>query len=304
MACRAVGCRWTGNLLIGILTGWGCVGVRVCAAEERHEAVVEPFVGARAGDERKACGVRLCWCPAGRFRMGSPPEEVERRPDEGPVEVTLSKGFWTSRFEITQGEWKRTIGRLPGEVGAGEGDDFAVHSVNYPEIEAFCRKLTESARAAGELPMDWGFRLPTEAEWEYACRAGTTTATSFGDGMNRTQANFSEKSYNTDDAGPMLKVAVKVGSYPANAWGLCDMHGNMFEWCLDWYHQKLPGGVDPDLSRVQGTINRDGTYSRVRRGGAFNDEGKFLRSALRLRYEPERRSDHIGFRVVAARVGG
>ena len=90
-----------------------------------------------------------------------------------------------------------------------------------------------------------------------------------------------------------------VGRYPANRWGLCDMHGNVFEWCRDWYHTQLPGGADPDLHDVRGTPNRDGTYSRVRRGGAWNDEAWASRSAFRLRYEPERRSDHIGFRVVA-----
>jgi len=201
-----------------------------------------------------------------------------------------------------------TVGDLPGNIDEGEGDDFALHSVNYPEAETFCRKLTERARAAGELPDGWEFRLPTEAEWEYACRAGTTTATSFGDQMSRSQANFSGKVYfqgETNpfaDEGPMLGRSTKVGSYPANAWGLCDMHGNVFEWCLDWYHATLPGGVDPDLSREQGQRNRDGTYSRVRRGGAFNDDGMFCRSALRLRYEPERRADHIGFRVVVVRL--
>ena len=98
-----------------------------------------------------------------------------------------------------------------------------------------------------------------------------------------------------------MKQASKVGSYPANAWGLHDMHGNVWEWCRDWYHSTLPGGVDPDLSAVKGTINRDGTYSRVRRSGAWIEDGWACRSAIRLRYEPERRSDHIGFRVVAVR---
>ncbi len=95
---------------------------------------------------------------------------------------------------------------------------------------------------------------------------------------------------------------MSVGGYRANPWGICDMHGNIFEWCRDWYHAQLPGGVDPDLYTRQGERNRDGTYSRCRRGGAWNDEAWACRSALRLRYEPERRSDHIGFRVVAVEV--
>src|SRR5262249_35620917 len=151
----------------------------------------------------------------------------------------------------------------------------------------FCRKLTESGHADGTLPRRWAFRLPTEAQWEYACRSGTTTATAFGDKLGGTQANFAgDKPYNGAEPQPPLKRATPVGRYPANAWGLHDMHGNVFEWCRDWYHQKLPGGGDPDLSMQQGERNRDGTFSRVRRGGAWNDEGVYCRSALRLRYEP------------------
>jgi formylglycine-generating enzyme required for sulfatase activity len=229
--------------------------------------------------------------------MGSPPNEPERRFDETQVDVTISKGFWMGKYEVTQGQWKRLIGELPGKVGEGEGDDFPIHSVNYIEAEDFCRRLTEKAWAAGDLPRDWAFRLPTEAQWEYACRAGTTTATSFGDRLSRKQANFQGKSYNGAEEGPSLRHPTKVGSYPANPWGLHDMHGNMFEWCRDWYHTNLPGGVDPDLSLVKGTINRDGTFSRVRRGGAWIEDGWTCRSACRIRYEPERRSDHIGFRA-------
>ena len=96
-------------------------------------------------------------------------------------------------------------------------------------------------------------------------------------------------------------AACEVGQYPANAWGLHDMYGNEFEWCRDWYHVRLPGGVDPDLYATQGAPNGDGSYSRVRRGGAWTDDAGFCRSALRLRYEPARRADHIGFRVVAVR---
>jgi formylglycine-generating enzyme required for sulfatase activity len=178
----------------------------------------------------------------------------------------------------------------------------AIHSVNYIEAGDYCRRLTEFARSRGELPANWEVRLPTEVEWEYACRAGTTTATAFGDSLTSTQANFKGPSYNTDVQGPIVNRAVKVGSYPPNAWGICDMHGNQFEWTLDWYHTTLPGGVDPDLSQKKGAPNRDGTYSRVRRGGAFVEQGWVCRSACRLRFEPERRSDHIGFRVAAVEI--
>src|SRR5881296_2804021 len=126
-------------------------------------------------------------------------------------------------------------------------NDFPVGNVNFAEAEAFCRKLTELGHQSGELPKDWEFRLPTEAQWEYACRAGTTTATAFGDKLGSKHANFKGKPYNGAEPGPSLGRAARVGSYPPNAWGLHDMHGNTFEWCRDWYHRRLPGGTDPDL---------------------------------------------------------
>lgn len=255
------------------------------------------FAGAKAGDERRVAGVRLCWCPPGRFTMGSPPGEPERRPGEDQVEVRLTQGFWAGKYEVTQGDWRRVVGPLPGPPTAElpEDDDLPVGNVNFAESEGFCRRLTERASAAGEMPADWEFRLPTEAQWEYACRAGTTTATAFGDSLGRRQANFQGKPYNgAPDDGPSLGRAARVGSYAPNAWGIHDMHGNTFEWCRDWYHPKLPGGDDPDLYAKP-------ARSRVRRGGAWTDDGWPCRSAFRLRFEPERRYDHIGFRVVAVR---
>lgn len=257
------------------------------------------FCGSNAGDERSIAGITFCWCPAGRFTMGSPASEPDRRPGEDPVEVTLSRGFWIGKYEVTQGQWRRVVGEFPGKFTAGEGEDFPVYTVNFAEAEEFCRMLTGVAHSSGDLPREWEFRLPTEAQWEYACRAGTTTATSFGATLSSKQANFQGKPYNGAEQGPSPRQTTPVGSYPPNPWGLHDMHGNVFEWCRDWYHEKLAGGTDPDLSSSKGTINGDGTYSRVRRGGCWADEGWPCRSAFRLRFEPERRHDHIGFRVVA-----
>jgi formylglycine-generating enzyme required for sulfatase activity len=270
---------------------------------------VEPeptaFTGSNAGDERAVAGVKLCWCPPGKFTMGSPAGEPERRPGEDQVEVTLTRGFWTGKYEATQGQWKRVIGKLPGELTAElpEGNDYPLGNVNFAEAEAFCAKLTELGRQAGDLPEGWEFRLPTEAQWEYACRAGTTTATAFGDKLGSKQANVKNKPYNGGEEGPTLGKAAKVGSYPANAWGIHDMHGNVVEWCRDWYHAKLPGGTDPDLHDAKATAakNRTGDCSRSRRGSAWTDEAWASRSAFRQRFEPERRYDHIGFRVVAVR---
>lgn len=271
--------------------------------ESAREVDASAFNGSKAGDEREVVGIALCWCPPGRFTMGSPFGEPERRSGEDQVEVTLTKGFWMGKYETTQGQWKRIVGELPGELTAElpEGDDFPVGNVNFAEAEAFCRKLTDVARQTGDLPTDWEFRLPTEAQWEYACRAGTTTATSFGDKLSSKQANFKGTPYNGAEPGPSLNRAARVGSYPGNAWGLHDMHGNIFEWCRDWYHARLPGGRDPDLYSAKSSATRSehGTVSRVRRGGCWADDGWPCRSAFRLRFEPERRYDHIGFRVVA-----
>jgi formylglycine-generating enzyme required for sulfatase activity len=194
--------------------------------------------------------------------------------------------------------------KTPPTAEFGLGDEYPVYWVNYGDAEAFCRTLTERARRAGGLPDGWEFRLPTEAQWEYACRAGTVTATAFGDSLELRQANFNGELVNPRGSGSAPGRATSVGTYPANPWGLCDMHGNVFEWCRDWYHSRLPGGTDPDLAETKGTPNGDATYSRVRRGGAWRDAARFCRSAFRLRYEPERNSDHIGFRVAAVpRVG-
>ena len=262
------------------------------------------FAGGQAGEPRVIEDVRLRWCPPGRFTMGSPPTETSRRADEAQVDVTLTRGFWMAAFETTQGQWQRIAGAFPDKPPTeafGLGEAFPMYWVNYAEAEGFCRALTERARRASAIPASAEFRLPTEAQWEYACRAGTTTATAFGDRVRRGDANFKIDPRLDGDGPPSPGRATPAGAFRANAWGLHDMYGNIFEWCRDWYHATLPGGVDPDV-QVKGEPNRDGSYSRVRRGAAWNDEAHWCRSAMRLRYEPERRSDHIGFRVVLVAV--
>jgi formylglycine-generating enzyme required for sulfatase activity len=297
--------RWAGYLLlVGLVGCQRQPGTNVPpAGDSPPSARANSFLGSKAGDKRKVAGIELCWCPPGKFLMGSPPDEPERRDDETQVEVTLTRGFWMGKFAVTQGKWKRVVGKLPGVLTprGGDGDDFPVYNVNYAEAEAFCRTLTELSRQSGELPTGWEFRLPTEAQREYACRAGTKTATAFGNQLSSKQSNFQGKPYNGAEKGPSLNRATKVGSYPANAWGLHDMQGNVCEWCRDWYHPKLPAGTDPDLSTIKGPKNPDGSCSRVRRGGAWCDDGWAHRSAFRQRFEPERRYDHIGFRVATVR---
>ena len=178
--------------------------------------------GKAPGEERTIAGIKLCWCPPGKFMMGSPPGEPERRPGETQVEVNLTRGFWTGKYEVTQGDWKRVVGKLPGELTAElpEGDRYPVGNVNFAEAEKFCRKLTELARAANELPAGWEFRLPTEAEWEYACRAGTTTATAFGDSLSRKQANFQGKPYNGGaDDGSVVEAGGQGRQLPGQCLG-------------------------------------------------------------------------------------
>jgi len=282
-----------------VLQGLAAVGTAALVGGRLQAAQPPAFAGARAGDGREIEGVGFRWCPAGRFTMGSPASETGRRGDEAPVDVTLSRGFWMAACETTQGEWRRIHGAptdRPLAEAFGLGDDMPVYWVSYGGAEAYCRAFTERARRSGALADGWTCRLPTEAQWEYACRAGTTTATAFGDRLDRADANFNGAPLNGGADGPAAGRATRVGTFRANAWGLHDMHGNIFEWCRDWYHARLPGGVDPDI-QINGEPNRDGSYSRVRRGGAWNDPGVFCRSALRLRYEPERSSDHIGFRV-------
>lgn len=289
-------------LAVGLL---GCGQAPPPPARDAASLQSDPFRGSAAGEARTIAGVSLRWCPPGRFVMGSPPDEPERRPGEDQVEVALTRGFWMGQFEVTQGQWIGVMGGLPGELTdeLPARDDLPVGNVNFGEAEAFCRALTDRGRRSGELPPEWEFRLPTEAQWEYACRAGTTTATAFGDSLGSTQANFRGRAYNGAAPGPALGRAAPVGRYPANPWGLHDMHGNSFEWCRDWYHLRLPGGADPDLHDARATATRSehGGVSRVRRGGCWADDGWACRSAFRLRFEPERRYDHIGFRVVAVR---
>ena len=144
---------------------------------------------------------------------GSPPDEPERRPGEDQVEVTLSRGFWAGKFEVTQGEWKRVAGVFNGKYTAGEGEDFPIYDITFVEAEDFCRKLTESARklGEGELPSGWEFRLPTDAQWEYFCRAGTTTATHFGNSFEHA-GELPGQALTTAGEGAVAQATAPVGT--------------------------------------------------------------------------------------------
>jgi formylglycine-generating enzyme required for sulfatase activity len=192
------------------------------------QPAADGFAGAKAGAEREINGIRFCWCPPGRFLMGSPPDEPGRRDNENQVAVTLTRGFWMGKYEVTQGQWARVLGQTPGPLIGGAGSEFPVYFISYGDAQNFCRALNAEAHSTGALPAPWRFDLPTEAQWEYAARAGTTTPYAFGTAITPAQANFG-KPYSGRASGIPGEVATPVGAYPPNAWGLHDMQGNEFE---------------------------------------------------------------------------
>ncbi len=280
-----------------------CLVVMTLVGSARAKDLAEGKVAGELwkGNELK---MKFRWCPAGTFMMGSPESEPDRNSSEGPVTVKLTRGFWISQYEVTQGEWQSlmvtTITDQKTKAGSGlelygEGARYPMYYVNHSEATEFCRELTDSERSAGRLPAAWEYRLPTEAQWEYACRAGTTTATAFGNSLSSTQANFNGNyPYNGTAKGPYVETTKVVGSYKANAWGLYDMHGNVGEWCRDWHAATLPGGRNPEVSQP----GEDS--SRVLRGGSWNNFSRYARSANRNWSAPGGRSGYCGFRVVCS----
>ena len=245
--------------------------------------------------QKNSIGMPLQVIPPGTFLMGSPRGEVDRKSHETQVEVTLSQAFLIGQCEVTQGEWERVMGPITSPREFGSGNRFPVYRISYAEAKEFCRKLTQLDRAAGTLPNGYRYRLPTDAEWEFACRAGTRTATYFGDKMSSTQANYDGENhpYNGAQKGPNLNRTAEVGSYPANAWGLHDMHGNLCEWCVDWYADQVAGGVDP--------VQRTPGQKKVIRDCRFGNPGRYARSANRYYAPPKERRSTVGFRPVLSK---
>lgn len=245
-----------------------------------------------AGDTRddNRLKLQLVWCPPGSFRMGSPLDETGRQGDEDQVDVTLTHGFWLGRTEVTQEQWNSVTGTEPW-LEHGEptlyrsGADLPAVYLSHEEAMSFCRKLTEEERRAGRLSADWKYTLPTEAQWEYACRAGSRTRYSFGDdaGMLGDYAWFDENAAEVNE-----KYGHRVGQKKSNTWGLHDMPGNIYEWCLDAYRRKLPGGRDPLM-----TSGPD----RVYRAGSWSYAAEYCRSANRGWNAPGNRFYYLGFRV-------
>jgi len=253
--------------------------------------------------------INMVWIPCGTFTMGSPESEPARFPWEGPqTRVTISQGFWMGKYEVTQGEYLAVIGNNPSYFTAanGYGTDLnrPVERVSWNDCVAYCAALTTRERNAERLPAGYVYRLPTAAEWEYACRAGTSTAFHYGPELRSGMANFNGSDeyppcgggFNScyNPGGTYLGRTTTVGSYAPNAWGLYDMHGNVWEWCSDWWSSSLPGGSVTD-PRGPATGS-----DRVFRGGGWYFIAFNCRSAFRAYGYPLFPHGSNGFRVVLA----
>jgi formylglycine-generating enzyme required for sulfatase activity len=227
------------------------------------------------------------WIESGIFTMGAPPGEPGRSSDEGPPhQVEISAGFYLGKYEITQEQWLAVMGTRPWTGGV-----YALNSALCPAVQISWLDVQEFIHRLNEAAGDSLYRLPSEAEWEYACRAGTTTRWSFGNVVDQLTeyAWFYENAWSEDSA-----YAHEVGTRLSNPWGLCDMHGNVWEWCQDWFEfyalnkQSEPGG-----RLIMGR--------RIMRGGGFGNDARHLRSADRGASTPGLRSHDLGARLVRMR---
>jgi formylglycine-generating enzyme required for sulfatase activity len=236
---------------------------------------------------KNSIGMELLKIPKGSFMMGSPPSEENHSFDENEARVTFSRDFLLGKTEVTRGQWEKVMGTKPWSVSGDKSDaDFPAVNVSWDDAIEFCRKLTNRERGNGKLQANEVYRLPTEAEWEYACRSGTTTAFSFADDESRL-GDFAWFRGNSEN-----KVH-PVGTKKPNPWGLHDMHGNVWEWCSDWYDGKVTGGVDP--------VGPAGGSVRGYRGGGWLDDPVDGRSANRNGSVPSDRAFDLGFRVARSR---
>jgi formylglycine-generating enzyme required for sulfatase activity len=237
--------------------------------------------------------IEMVEIPGGTFLMGSPASEANRDGNEGPQhEVTVS-AFYMSRYEVTQEQWRAVAGLPKDQTDMNpdpsyfKGDDHPVERVSWWEAMEFCTRLS---RKTGKT-----YRLPTEAEWEYACRAGTTTPFAFGETITPEIVNYDGNyPYASAPKGVYRQKTTPVGSMGvANGFGLYDMHGNVWEWCMDWfaedYYRQGPS-VDP-------TGPATGSF-RVERGGGWSYDARVCRSAIRSRGTPSGRFDGLGFRLL------
>jgi formylglycine-generating enzyme required for sulfatase activity len=264
--------------------------------------------GQQAGKEiGNSIGMKLVLIPAGKFVMGSPANEIERQSGEEQHEVAITRPFYLGVHTVTQGQYQKMMGKNPSffQPGKGGSSDHPVEQARWGDARDFCARLSAlpEEEKAGRT-----YRLPSEAEWEYACRAGTTMPFNTGDALSSKQANFNGNfSYGGADKGPFLRKTAKVGSYPPNAWGLYDMHGNVMQWCNDWYdpdyYKKSPKENPKGPEKGVMPTGFDHNFFVVVRGGCWLDEGRACRSARRFRLQQSEPYRWTGFRVACDVAG-
>jgi formylglycine-generating enzyme required for sulfatase activity len=268
-----------------------CTGAEGMSAADVKEAQAAwaKYLDRRVEEEVEiAPGVRMTFVlvPPGKFLMGSPAYEKDRGDDEALHEVTLTEPFDLGKTEVTQMQYQALTGENPSKF---KGADLPVETVSWEEARDYAARLTKRRGDQRD------YRLPAEAEWEYACRGGRPSSQPFGVGDGRAlssrEANFNGNfPCGGADKGPYLEATSRVGSYPANALGLSDMHGNVYEWCADWYGP-YPQGAGTNASRPTEVLRR------VFRGGCWDSSARYCRAAGRGRSGPGHRNDGLGFRL-------
>ncbi len=251
----------------------------VAAAQPAKPSTAAASSSSREPEARvtNSIGMKFVYIKPGTFMMGSPSSEPGRDDDERWHQVAITKGYYFQITEVTQGQWKRVMGSNPSTF-KNCGDTCPVESVSWNDAQEFIQMLNH-------MEGHTKYRLPTEAEWEYAARAGTRTPYCFGANLSKDQANFG-KDYNQT-----TQTTVPVGGFAANAWGLHDMHGNVWEWCRDWYGNYPTGPVTDPVGPSSGEY-------RVYRGGSWSHDAGGCRSAYRGRRRPGSRSRYLGLRLV------
>ncbi len=231
--------------------------------------------------------------PAGEFMMGAPEDEPESIDNERPQHRVRVAPFLLGQYPVTQAQWRVVAGYdrehrdLDPDPSHFKGDNRPVDWVSWEDAQEFCQRLSKQTGK--------GYCLPSEAQWEYACRAETTTPFHFGETITTDLANYNGKyTYNNGTQGLYREETNEVGSFPANRWGLHDMHGNVWEWCADDYHDSYEGAPTDGSAWVE--PDRTETF-RVLRGGSWNHDPRYCRSATRLYFPRGNRHYLIGFRV-------
>jgi uncharacterized protein (TIGR02996 family) len=282
----------------------GLPGDEASQAFERLQALLARGVRPVVPALRNSFGMLFVLIPPGTFRMGSPPQETDRFTDEGPERaVRISWAFYLGAYPVTQAEYEAVVGHNPSHFranGAGGERVGDADTRRHPVENLSCDNAVRFCRALADAPEEKSahrvYRLPSEAEWEYACRAGISGMGPFhfGRSLSSTQANFDGRHpYGGAPPGPYLRVTTPVGAYPPNAFGLFDMHGNVSEWCSDWFAEDYyRSGQDVDPRGPE-----QGEYG-VLRGGAWSDDGKYCRAAFRYDRPPHEGRNDFGARVV------